>query len=284
MKLAAVVRSSALAAGLALLLPASAHALVAFDPCMYRVNYPVTITDPTVGGLRNGFIAQQYGNGDGLVWPAGAHLDENGNGLVEDFFPKDFCQNPPLRAFYIGIAGDPWSGDLDWDPTNPSANFHVVMLASTAISSLLTDGRDFEDLFLASEDEVLNNLFYGTTVGCDFNTNDGPGCDGINFIWDFMKRLRDGPNAIGPNSDDPCAPVSNCPIYDTRNAWFSIPGPGAAPSGYDVVQFSTGTVVGSGVVSLSPVPLAAVPEPGTWALMATGLAGLGAAARRRRPA
>jgi hypothetical protein len=285
MKLAAAIRSSLAAAGLALLLPASARA-VPFDPCMYRVDFPVTITDPTVGGLRNGFLLHSYGNGGDLVWPAGAHLDENGNGLVEDFFPKNFCTNPPLQGFYIGIAGDPWQDIGSWDPTNPSATHHVVMLASQQVTSLLTDGRDFAELFLEDEDVVLNHLFYGTTVQCDFNTQVGLGCEGINFIDAFANRLRTGPNAIGPNTDDPCGPepdgTPGCPIYDTRNAWFNIPAPGATPTGYDVVQFSSGTAIGSGVVSLSAVPLAAVPEPGTWALMLTGLAGVGEMARRRR--
>ncbi len=72
-----------------------------------------------------------------------------------------------------------------------------------------------------------------------------------------------------------------------NTAYFTATAVGSTISQMYTVNLGTGaaTLVGSvGGTSLQGLALTPVPEPGTWALMLTGLAGLGIVARRRRSA
>lgn len=71
--------------------------------------------------------------------------------------------------------------------------------------------------------------------------------------------------------------------------FFSTLGAGATPtSNFYSVNLQTGAATLVGAIGatggVSGIAIAAVPEPGTWALFATGLFGLGVATRRRRSA
>lgn len=70
-----------------------------------------------------------------------------------------------------------------------------------------------------------------------------------------------------------------------NTAFFSATAVGSNVSRMYTVNLGTGaaTLIGDvGGTSLQGLALTPVPEPGTWALMLTGLAGLGVVARRRR--
>ena len=72
----------------------------------------------------------------------------------------------------------------------------------------------------------------------------------------------------------------------TNTAFFAATAVGAATSQFYTINLGTGaaTLVG-GIGTINTVQglaLTSVPEPGTWVLLASGLSGLGVAARRRR--
>ena len=75
-------------------------------------------------------------------------------------------------------------------------------------------------------------------------------------------------------------------VNGVNTAYFAALMAGALTSSLYTVNLGTGaaTLVGSIGASggIEGLALTAVPEPGTWALMLTGLAGLGVVARRRR--
>ncbi len=72
-------------------------------------------------------------------------------------------------------------------------------------------------------------------------------------------------------------------------AFLTTSGAGSSGSSLYTVDLSAGTAtlvsrvggMGANALNVQGLAIAAVPEPGTWALLATGLVGLGAVARRR---
>jgi hypothetical protein len=106
---------------------------------------------------------------------------------------------------------------------------------------------------------------------------------------DFVANVTAVENALGPQTYTYTGQYSPYHFSTTSNfssafqATLSIGsfGPGAVTNnvGVSLSDFIFG---GAGTVTITRTPFRAVPEPGAWALMALGMAALGAGLRRRR--
>jgi hypothetical protein len=166
-----------------------------------------------------------------------------------------------------------------------------------------TEGSDgfigslFADVFadtsyqVASDGEVAFHPF-----GATFDTSDGLDFSLVPFVWDQAADsswtnighqtwvLPASTAACGAENEPVCEPVGHfiSPTPWTPDAigtWLILEGPGGALSDR-IVTFNS--PLGAELKFYSD-PFA-VPEPATWAIMLTGLAGMGAVLRARRKA
>lgn len=221
--------------------PAQAQAQV-----KYQSNYQITLDlqMPEVTNLM--LMEKRSDGGSSLTWAFTALCCGNLTDLTNPF-PFDA---PTTSSLLVGLAHDL--------PHDAPGQEHIVLFMNDQAASNINHiawGTVFTTL---REEELIQSL-HDATSGRPFG--DPVLENGLNAMWSFAG-LADTEAKVGPNG----LPGS---------MWFNTVGT------FTVMAFSDGQVLGTGVSSLIEVPVAAVPEPGAYALWLAGLGIVGLLVRRR---
>ncbi len=237
------------------LLPASAALAepVSELTLAYTVN-----TAGNLPAITNIVTFNKFADGGGGAWWASEVPGYTSSHTITDPFTKR-SDNAPLNALMLGLVqGLPGDGT--------SGQKHLVMMMSEAAASAAS-GIAWGTLYRNTLEDQLIAALELMTSGQDWPVIQ-PGIDAVDAFVD-----GDAANGI---VDALAQPVS---------AWFDLGLPAAGStvySNFSVMAFSDGQLLGDGIASVSAVAVAAVPEPGSWALACTGLLLAGTLSRRRR--
>ena len=185
--------------------------------------------------------------GSGVFWPSSVSA---AGGTINDPSKKSSA-NPPLTGLLLGLVND-LPGDA------AAGQVHVVLMM----------------------DNTAANQAKGSAWGATFPTTleDQLAAD-VKFS---MENKRSTLNSAGQTNWDTAFDNVNSFANAHRNKWFamsaSVPGT-TTTSSFTVMAWSDGQVIGQGTANLMTQ---AVPEPGTYALMLSGLLTVGLIARGRR--
>jgi hypothetical protein len=243
------------AAALALADMCASSAARADDPLDIQLTYDVHLSQ-ALPAISDIVTFNSYADGGGAWWssavPAGT-LDYT----ITDPFLKSSA-NAPTGAFMVGLVQD-LAGDA------PGQKHIVLMMDSAAAQAAnhIAWGTLFRNTL---EDQLIAELELATS-GQDWPV--------IQPALDALGAFANG-DAMNGILVPPGQPIS---------AWFALAAvsPGTTTtSGFTVMAFSDGQILGEGSASVISVP-SPVPEPGSWALMLAGLAvGLHLVKRRSR--
>jgi hypothetical protein len=211
----------------------------------YDIYYPGTFDTPPV---TNVMLYQATDTGSSLTWAF--QINPTSGGDFETITNPFTDPQPTQFASLVGLMVD------------ADSNTHVVLGLATG-TAIATAGEDWDQLFPnTSESDLLAALELSTSGGPFCTT--GPPCidSGLDKMFSFMGN-----------------DMQNIP--DPANAGGVLDGLFAVPGDFTLVSFSNGTTVGGGTSLNTAIPLTPTPEPAGWAMMIVGVAGLGAALRRR---
>ena len=210
------------------------------------LNFPSGFPTPTIYDI---LTFNTYPNGSGVFWPSSV---DAGGGTINDPFKKSSA-NPPLTGLLLGLVNDL--------PNDAPGQSHVVLMMDDNAANQ-AKGSAWSATFPATlEDQLIADIKYS------------------------MEHDR---NVLSPADqakwDTSFGNVNNF-AYGNFNKWFamsaSVPGT-TTTSSFTVMAWSDGQVIGQGTANLTTAALETVPEPGTCALMLSGLLGIGFIARGRK--
>jgi hypothetical protein len=243
-----LLAATALALGL-VLAGAAPQASADDSPQDIQLSYTVQLTTP--GPAITSIVTfNSYANGYGAWWASSIPAETVQATIVDPFLKSS--DNPPADALLVGLVQD-LPGDA------PGQKHIVIMMSSdaAAASSHIAWGTLFRN---TDEDQLIASLELMTS-GQDGNTIQ-PGIDAM-----FAFANGDARNGI--------LGAGGVPI----DAWFTLGAvlPGSTnTTGFKVVAFSSGEVIGEGLAAV-----ASVPEAGSGALLLAGMAVMVFVARRR---
>lgn len=171
--------------------------------------------------------------------------------------------NNPARLHY---------GYNEWDTTDDALNLAVFGNNGGGTSYGVSYVADFDD-GSAQHNTLWQETFYGSLdpssagLGAREAFMTGGDSGGGNFVWNGQEWLLAGVHNTG---------WVICDCFDANSSWYGSFGElNEATAVYTHAQWIAG-IAGSQVLPTAPVP-----EPGAWALMAAGLAGVAGWRRRR---
>ncbi len=208
----------------------------------FVTRYVTTLNDGTNDVV--GIIRfEDTADGTGTGWP-----DTAAGSTVSEINPVFPTNTPTTRALLIGTT----SQALD--------SLNLVLFVSNEAAELM-DGTLFEDVFPGFGKSALIDAARVWAI----NGDSDPGFDAAQ---DLLTAFADSLSEF---------------VYNDRqvSAWFPVPQAGAKALPYSVVQFSSGQVIGNGLVSQRRLPDGpAIPEPSTYAMAAVAALGIVVARRQ----
>jgi len=235
-----------------LLALAPAHAQQA-QPLDIRLSYTVS-TDGTLPAITNIITFNSYADTSTGSWFAARVPAASTATVIDDPFLKSSA-NAPRDALMLGLVQD-LPGDA------PGQEHLVLMLANAAAGAARQIA--WGTLFRQTLEADLIAALHTDTSGLPFEQIQPE----IDKLYTFA----------GGDARSGILGTTMQPI----DAWFALPGVGpgqVATTGFTVMAFSDGQILGDGVATVSAV--AEVPEPQPGAMLLAGLAALGWLARRR---
>jgi hypothetical protein len=187
--------------------------------------------------------------------------------------------------------GDPGTGIAAWNvinslPTDTSpdaaaAGFEYAALTELTGTAFLTGGGNVYNFTAASSFRIL------TLYGDDL---DGEGVRAVALRVETVGSALDPASVSLSTGGDPIAPDSASLLYSAAGGgpsgsqeeeWLFL-FLGVPSGGYQIEFAASGPHMSLAQAAVLAGPLAAIPEPGSAALLVLGLGGLAAAGRRRR--
>ena len=249
------------------------------DQLFLSVWDPVAQTSYTRG---LGMTMTQFDNGSGIVW--GSSLNGSGFSAGADTNHVSLSADANLASFLSAAAAAGDTSSVVWNiasgDTNGGSSYGVngYMTTSTGALPAITDSTinniAFSGQYVSGVNALMPNATYGNMDSISTNSANG----GLGY---FSANSNGFGNNFGGQ-----LPVLNTGALG-QNLNFTVISPATGSRGYNnngkAYEFAnTWSLSSAGLLTYNPSSVAAVPEPGEWALMLSGFGLFGFIAKRRQ--